>query len=439
MNPQIKEKIGKLNIELIAKETEFYKRKPKKISATNFIISFMSLMHGGKFSLKEWAFQISELTTLLVSHQGVAKKLTFRSIKFVDSLVEKALLNALEKIPTFEVNERIKTFGRVLVEDSTCFNLPKNLFPFYKGSSNQHTDCQAIGKVQLRVNIKNNNYENIELMSFRDTDAKYASKLLEIILPGDLVLRDLGYWKKEIFTKIHNAKAFFLSRLKLSVNIYNTKDEKLNLYDYLKKQEKNKVSTIDIPIKLDKDGVEFRLVAFKLTDAQAQKRRAAAKKNRNAKAQKISKETYYLLSWNLFVMNVSKEVWKAEDIYPTYQLRWNIETIFKNWKSNFKLNEFLKTSIGRNPARPEIILKLHLLYVILIYNQKFDYYQVKIYKKYKKFLSPGKFANFLKQNFNFLIENEEETIIKKLQYYYCYDIRNDRNNYFENLYMITLS
>jgi len=438
MNLQVKEKISKLNIELTAKETEFYKRKPKKISATNFIISFICLMNAGKFSLKEWAFQISELTTYLVSHQGIAKKLSFRSIKFVDKLLEKALLDTLKKTPNIDVNETIKSFGRVLVEDSTCFNLPQNLFPFFKGSSNQHSGNQATGKVQLRVNIKDNNYENIELMSFRDSDAKYASKLLEMILPGDLILRDLGYWKKEIFTAIHKAEAFFLSRLKLSVNIYNPKDEeKLNLYNYLRKQERNGISTVDIPVKLEKNGVEFRLVAFKLTDAQAQKRRRVAKQNRNSKAKTISKETNYLLSWNLFVMNVSEKVWKVEDIYPTYQLRWNIETIFKNWKSNFKLVEFLKTSTGRNPARPEIILKLHLIWVVLVFNQKFNYYQSVIYKEYKKFLSPGKFANFLKQNFKFVEEMEEEIVIKKLQYYCCFDIRYDRKNYFENLYMIT--
>ena len=244
-------------------------------------------MHAGKFSLKEWAFRLSELTSFLVSHQGVAKKLGFQSLEFVDKLLEKGLLNALKKVPNFEVNERIKSFGRVLVEDSTCFSLPKNLFPFYKGSSNQHTGCQATGKVQLRLNIKDNNYESLKLMSFRDSDATYASQLLEIILPGDLILRDLGYWKKELFAKIDKAEAFFLSRLKLSVNVYNPEDdEKLNLYKYLKKQERNKIRTVDLPIKLEKKGAEFRLVAFKLTEAQAQKRRRAAKKSRNAKAKK---------------------------------------------------------------------------------------------------------------------------------------------------------
>ena len=52
-----------------------------------------------------------------------------------------------------------------------------------------------------------------------------------------MVIRDLGYFNLSNFSKIVNKKAYFLSRLSKSVNVYlNKSDEQpLNLIEYLEK------------------------------------------------------------------------------------------------------------------------------------------------------------------------------------------------------------
>ena len=150
MNVQITEKIKDLQIEQIAKETKFGIRESRKVSALNFVLSFFMMWPSGKFSLKSWDFNIFQLTNERVSHQAVAKKLGFSKIEFVNVLFEKVLRNALNEISSLKDNPVLSQFTRVLVEDSTCFKLSYNLFPFFPGSNNKAKES-ATGKVQLCI------------------------------------------------------------------------------------------------------------------------------------------------------------------------------------------------------------------------------------------------------------------------------------------------
>jgi len=441
MKTEIIKKIQDLQIEKIAQASKFYVRQSRKITATNFVTTFFMMMRTGKFSLKGWAFNIFEKTNTLVSHQGVAKKLGFSNVNFAKTLFESALLNSLNHSSNLQIKPHLKAFKRILIEDSTCFKLPKNLFQFFPGSSNQ-AKGNSCGKIQLCIDLFSNLYSHIQLASYRDTDVKYAPTIFEYLNKGDLILRDLGYWKIDILTSIHEKGAYFISRLKVNTSLclpFEKAD--FNLYDYLKSKEKCGITKVDHFIIIESSNEKFRMVAMKLTEDQAKKRRAKAKRRRNRKTKtsNVSKKTLYLMSWNIFITNVEKDVLNTDQIYSTYNLRWHIEIIFKNWKSNFKLMNFVKTSTGYNPARIEIIIMFYLTWIVLVYKPTFNVYQNLIYKKTNKILSPAKYAQFLKKNYNFLTEQTSDTIVKALTYYCCFDKRNDRKNYVQKLNMIMLS
>lgn len=440
MNDQITEKIKDLQIEAISKETKFSIRESRKISALNFVLSFFMMLPSGKFSLKSWAFNIFQLTNERVSHQAIAKKLGFSKISFVNVLFEKVLRNALNEISSLKDNPVLSQFTRVLVEDSTCFQLPYNLFPFFPGSNNKAKES-ATGKVQLCIDITKNIYSHIELMSFRDADAKYAKSILKFIKKGDLIIRDLGYWDSATFDLIHKAKAFFLSRLRSDVSIYSTDNESvIDILAYLKDKDKNGIRVVERAIMLSNKKEKYRMVCIKLTEAQAQQRRAKYRRRvRNGKDKPTSEKTSYLMSWNIFITNVERTKMSGEQIYSVYSLRWNIETIFKHWKSNLKLDNFVKTCTSPNPARLEIILMLYLTWIVLIYNPMFNFYQKQVYRKTNKILSPGKFADFIKAKFELICSMPLDKLIEALAYYCCFDSRKDRINYFEKLNMISLS
>ena len=54
-----------------------------------------------------------------------------------------------------------------------------------------------------------------------------------------------------------------------------------------------------------------------------------------------------LAGYNIFITNASPELVKTEQIYGFYRLRWQIELLFKIWKSVFELDQVGKMSIAR--------------------------------------------------------------------------------------------
>ena len=64
---------------------------------------------------------------------------------------------------------------------------------------------------------------------------------------------------------------------------------------------------------------------------------------------------------NLFVTNVEREKCSANAIYELYTLRWQVELIFKTWKSVMNLNKLHKM----NTTRLECIVIVKLLWVML--------------------------------------------------------------------------
>ena len=51
--------------------------------------------------------------------------------------------------------------------------------------------------------------------------------------------------------------------------------------------------------------------------------------------------------YNIFITNAPQELLKGNQIYQFYRLRWQIELLFKIWKSLFEIDKIGKMSIAR--------------------------------------------------------------------------------------------
>ena len=162
-------------------------------------------------------------------------------------------------------------------------------------------------------------------------------------------------------------------------------------------------------------------------------------KNQRHKDCQISAKAHYLMSWNLFVTNVESSVWDVQSVSNAYNLRWHIEMTFKCWKSNFNFNMFFKHCYGRNPVKPEIILLLILTWFVLVYVPRFNSCANAIWKKYRRILSPLRFADYISTQLHLLLPFDLQKEIPQIAYYCCYDKRKDRLNHFEKTYMNFLS
>lgn len=429
--------LDKLDIDSLAKSTRFRIRKPKKILAYDFLLSFFLTLGSNKFTLRKWAQKLTTITKKVVSFQSIAKKLDSRQLVFARSVFAKSIKQfVLDGKRSKITNGLLLKFNRVFLEDSSCVKMSSALYNHFSGSTNQHNKT-AIGRIQFCFDLKSNNVESVALNTYSQNDPTYADKILEKLVPNDLIIRDLGYFITSVFQEIIEKKAFFISRLKLGVTIFDANgEEEFYLEKQLKELDRLGIRSFDKNLRITAtEKLKVRIVAMKLTPSQVAKRRRHAKKSRH-KDSKISKKAMYLMSWNIFITNVEDKVLTVKEIYELYALRWQVELIFKNWKSYFKIDQLMSSCVGANPAKPEMLMYLTLTFWVLVYIPKLMCYHQLILKKHGRHLSPNKFASFMLDNLKeyFFEKKTEKEIIEILVNFCCYGKRKDRVNNYEKLY-----
>jgi len=427
--------LDQLNVDSLAIDSKFVLRTPRKITPTNFLLSFFLVVSKRHFSLRTWAVQLSQLIQDKVSFQAIDKKLQIRQLKFFKLLFSESIKRNLLDNKSDVTCHLFARFSRVLIEDSTCIKLAKALYHHFSGSRSSKANATTMSRIQLSFDLKRNNLENVELTTYTFNDGSFSDNIVKRIRKGDLLIRDLGYWKISVFRKIKDKLGYFLSRMKLNTSVYYSDScEKYDLVKSLKKLDKKNCRVLDFNGRIgQKERLPVRIIALKLNAEQAKIRRRHAKVNWGRKT-KTSKDTYYLMSWNILVTNVDETFWSAKDVYNAYALRWQIEMIFKNWKSNFNIDKFMHTIKGSNPIRPEILLYLCMTFLTIVYMPNFNKYRRKIFLKYSMHLSPLRFGQFILDEFHMFCQSPELKIIDYLIFYCCYKKRNDRQNSYEVLY-----
>ena len=435
----ISEKLSRYDLEKISSLHDFNQRKDAKITLLNFLGGFfLSLTFG--HSLREWALQISGLLSagLKVTKAGLQKRFGVNQLASVKAFLQEVMSSRLRRLEGQSVSYGwFSSFGKVLLEDSVCVSLNAKLFKFFPGSYSKKGKAST-ARIQLCLNLKGLIYERFALQSYRDNDQKYSPKILSLLQAGDLVIRDLGYMIVKVLKDISNLGAFFLSRYKPGVNLYDASSgDEFDLAERLTHISDRGDKYLDINVILGtKEQVPMRLVALKCPEEIAQQRIRKARKERNKKANH-SKKYYQLLQWSIFLTNVPSETWKAEEVIQVYGFRWHIEMVFKVWKSKFGLQRLMTQNQIKKIIHAQIFFYLFLAYLTIFYLGFYTLFFDKVYQCHRKFLSLFKFADFLKNHFIDLIEaqmkGQQKAFVDLLGMHCCYEKRKKRKNQFETL------
>jgi len=437
---QFYQKIEDLPISKIAKEQGFEKRKPKKIEATHFVVGFFLMLQSNGNSLRDWASKVNSLNDKLVSKQMIDKKLQFRQVDFAHELLLEAIAQSLRKEDPVHKAKLFEAFHKVYVEDSTCLKLPDNLHSIFPGPHSSKGPC-ATARVQLCIELLSESVENILLQSYRDIDQKHASDIVSILQPGDLVIRDRGFWSLKVFRQIIDKEAFVLSRFQYGTWCMDPKTHKnIELLKYLKAKDRHGIHTVDMPILLGKEEkLPMRLVAIKVDQSTYQARRRKALKDR---CQSINHSQDYLalLQWNIFITNVEPDTWTPMDILRAYRFRWRIEIIFKCWKSKFNIMHLFENKHSLSQARVVITCLLFLLFLLLFFVRWTIEFTRLVYEHTRKLVSVISLAQFIQQNFQELITAQNcLSFVERIAYFCTYQKRKDRVDYLELLHCEKLS
>jgi len=402
----------------IGKSSGFVQRKSKKITAYHFVVGFLSSCCNGNNTFSEWALQISMLSGKRVSKQAVFDRIHENAAVFARQLLEQVLLQ--QSARNFS-STLFKSFKKVLLHDSTTLRLPQVLSSFFPGNHSRG-EQKAVARVQSIFDIKAMRFIDFSLRAFTQNDQSASGDIVREISKGDLVIRDLGYFAIAVFERIIKAKAHFISRLKFGVTITDSRGKSILIKDLLKQSR-----GVDKWVYIGKEKkVWVRLVMIPLPQAQVAEKIRKAKQDRDARISH-SKEYYQWLKFNIYVTTVDKDVWTAKQVNQAYKVRWQIEIIFKSWKTGFNLQHVLHEGCT-NEHRVRVNIFLILLFMCLLLQKIYLRYKQTIEITAKKYISILRLSMYASRNIKEIISLPDKLLKEIIILHCCYDKRSDRIN-----------
>lgn len=341
-------------LERLARASGWQKRAAKKLSPIDFVHGLLSAATNGDCSYREMAYQVGMHLNETddggcdtISKPGLWERMGTESVNFLELLLGELMRETMISGCNHSQVPSITGIRRILVEDSTALALDPSLATQCPANGNQHGEGAAL-RLQAVFDLLSGRVERLALGPFRRNDQAAASDIVDNLRPGDLLVRDLGYFALAAFASITRQGAHFLSRYLTGCAVSfpaenNGKAERLNLVNYLEKHASKVGDIVDIDVVLGtgQKGTPrpaVRLVARRVPEAVKEKRLRRLNAQGKRRGQQPSKTNRQLQSWEIYVTSLSRKQATAEKILQLYPLRWRIEVIFKACKSHTALS-----------------------------------------------------------------------------------------------------
>jgi hypothetical protein len=279
----------------------------------------------------------------------------------------------------------LEKFRRVRVKDATRFDLPEHLKEYFKGFGGKLTSGAGIG-IQYEYDLKNGNTLDFDITDAIRPDCTDAKEKTEDIEAGDLILRDLGYFSINVLREIIDREAFLISRLQTKILVYDLEHQEISFPKLYSWMVKHKITHLQKQVLIGKDDkIPVRLIIDIVPEAVYQNRLKKNEQYNRKKGNQTTDDFKARARFNLMITNIPEEDLPDENVYLLYKLRWQIELIFKIWKSTCGIDKLQPMKYHR------FICTLYAkLLLVLINNQIFNVAQKHLYGRFHKLLSRDK-------------------------------------------------
>lgn len=239
----------------------------------------------------------------------------------------------------------LQRFTSVRVHDSTTISLPDALTSIWRGCGNDTPRGTAGLKCGVQIDLLTGALCGLDLVAGRTSD--HTLPLQHAPLPaGSLRLADLGFYNLEVFAQIHAAGGFWLSRLQSTTLVAYPGGKPQPLISIL--TDLGSRSTWDASVIIGVNGqIHARLLVRRVPQEVADQRRRRIQDAAKAKGQPVSQATLAMADWNVAITNVPRRMLSLVEALVLMRLRWQIELLFKVWKSHGRVDEWRT----KNPAR----------------------------------------------------------------------------------------
>jgi hypothetical protein len=251
----------------------------------------------------------------------------------------------------------LAVFNGVYLDDCTQAWLPDDAaddFPGTGATSPEHAKARM--KVLVRWEIHKGNICHIGIHSGRTADHD-AEDLAPLLPAGSLHVGDLGFADFARLQTESDQGIYWMTRLPAQTRFYPAEGEDLPLAKQLAAWRREGRKMIDVDASVgNKNRVKGRLICLACPPGVVATRLARLAKDARHRGRPVSERQREMCHWTVLLSNVPREWLSAEQVWEVYRLRWQIELLFKRFKSEGGLGQ--TRSGKRNRVESEWYIKL---------------------------------------------------------------------------------
>jgi DDE family transposase len=311
--------------ETAARESGFL-RRARKLTGAGFV---QSLVLG--WMADPAARQQDLAAPLGIAAQSLQQRLNARAVDCLRRVLKRAMGRLYEARP--ETIPLLRRFTAVALDDSTTAALPASLAGDYPGCGGSDPQAGRAGlKLLVRLEAITGRVELAEPAPARSSD-RTLHRALPPLPPGGLRLVDLGFFDLERMAQDTARGTSWISRVPARLTVRGAGEPARDIAAWLRGRESDRIDAL-VTVGT-KRRLECRLVAVRTPRAVAERRRERLEKKLKKKGRKLSEAQRLLCEWTVMITDLlDAERFTAEQLWALYRVRWQVELLFKRWKSD---------------------------------------------------------------------------------------------------------
>jgi hypothetical protein len=324
--------------DMIGRKTGFIKRL-RKLSGSGFVQTLVFGWLSNPDSTVEELCQTAATLDIDISPHGLNKRFTPEASDCLQKVLESAVSQVISDDPV--AIPLLQRFNGVNIQDSSTVVLPDELAVIWTGCGGSTIqNISSSLKLHVRLDLNTGSLAGPYLHSGRLHDMNPQIQW-ETLPAGALRIGDLGYYNLKEFKKMDSDEVYWLSRVKSNCVVYRH-DKRWDLPGLLRKHCKDRM---DIQVLLGADEqVPCRLLAMRVSDDVARLRRCNGGtlviSEAKDKGKPVSDKALELASWVVLGCNIPHKMLSLDEAFVLMRTRWQIELIFKLWKSHGCIDEW---------------------------------------------------------------------------------------------------